>query len=124
MSGWRPSCIWRTSDSIRSARSARGPKASAVTDAARSAGVDVETVVLDVTHAKRCRERRRACAPRALVNNAGYSGVGAIEDVTDEDVRRQLETMASCRCVSVGWRSRSCVPRAKDASSTSLRSTG
>jgi len=68
-------------------------KASAVTDAARSAGVDVETVVLDVTHAKRCRDVVERVRPWALVNNAGYSGVGAIEDVTDEDVRRQLETM-------------------------------
>jgi NAD(P)-dependent dehydrogenase (short-subunit alcohol dehydrogenase family) len=29
----------------------------------------------------------------ALVNNAGYTGVRAIEDVSDEEVRRQLETM-------------------------------
>jgi NAD(P)-dependent dehydrogenase (short-subunit alcohol dehydrogenase family) len=27
------------------------------------------------------------------VNNAGYSGVGAIEDVSDEEARHQLETM-------------------------------
>ena len=31
--------------------------------------------------------------PWALVNNAGYSGVGAIEDVSDEEARHQLETM-------------------------------
>jgi len=28
-----------------------------------------------------------------IVNNAGYSGIGAIEDVTDEEARHQLETM-------------------------------
>ena len=31
--------------------------------------------------------------PWAIVNNAGYSGVGAIEDVSDDEARHQLETM-------------------------------
>jgi len=55
--------------------------------------VTVETVVLDVTDAERCCAVVERLRPWALVNNAGYSGVGAIEDVTDEEVRHQLETM-------------------------------
>ena len=68
-------------------------KAAHVVESAASAGVTVETVVLDVTDAERCRAVVDGLHPWALVNNAGYSGVGAIEDVTDEEARRQLETM-------------------------------
>jgi NAD(P)-dependent dehydrogenase (short-subunit alcohol dehydrogenase family) len=68
-------------------------KAARVVEAAASAGVTVETVTLDVTDAEGCRKVVDQLRPWALVNNAGYSGVGAIEDVTDEDARRQLETM-------------------------------
>lgn len=35
----------------------------------------------------------RNCA-RGHVNNAGYLGFGAIEDVTDDEARRQPETVA------------------------------
>ncbi len=68
-------------------------KASAVADAARDAGVTVETVLLDVTDAERCAEVVAELRPWAVVNNAGYSGVGAIEDVTDDEARDQLEAM-------------------------------
>ena len=68
-------------------------KAARVAEAAAAAAVDVETVILDVTDAERCRAVIDRLRPWALVNNAGYSGVGAIEDVSDEEVRRQLETM-------------------------------
>jgi NAD(P)-dependent dehydrogenase (short-subunit alcohol dehydrogenase family) len=68
-------------------------KAAHVAEAAAAAAVDVETVVLDVTDAERCRAVIDRLRPWALVNNAGYSGVGAIEDVGDEEVRCQLETM-------------------------------
>ncbi len=68
-------------------------KAARVTEAAASAEVTVETVVLDVTDAERCRAVVNRLRPWALVNNAGYSGVGAIEDIPDEEVWRQLETM-------------------------------
>jgi len=68
-------------------------KAGRLLDAAASADVKVETVLLDVTDAERCRAVVDRLHPWALVNNAGYSGVGAIEDVSDEEVRRQLETM-------------------------------
>jgi len=68
-------------------------KADTVTTAAKAAGVSVETVLLDVTDAARCAEVVDEIRPWAIVNNAGYSGVGAIEDVSDEEARHQLETM-------------------------------
>ncbi len=68
-------------------------KAACLLEAAASAAVKVETVLLDVTDAERCRAVVNRVRPWALVNNAGYSGVGAIEDVTDEEARHQLETM-------------------------------
>ncbi len=68
-------------------------KAAPVIEAAARASVTVETVVLDVTSAERCRTVVDRLQPWALVNNAGYSGVGAIEDVTDDEARQQLETM-------------------------------
>ncbi len=68
-------------------------KAARVVEAATTAAVTVETVILDVSDAERCREVVDELRPWGLVNNAGYSGVGAIEDVTDEEARLQLETM-------------------------------
>jgi NAD(P)-dependent dehydrogenase (short-subunit alcohol dehydrogenase family) len=68
-------------------------KAATVTTAAQAAGVTVETVMLDVTDESRCAEVVDQVRPWAIVNNAGYSGVGAIEDVSDDEARRQLETM-------------------------------
>jgi NAD(P)-dependent dehydrogenase (short-subunit alcohol dehydrogenase family) len=68
-------------------------KAATVMAAASSAGVSVETVMLDVTDAMRCAEVVDQVRPWAIVNNAGYSGVGAIEDVSDDEARHQLETM-------------------------------
>ncbi len=68
-------------------------KAATVTAAAEAAGVSVETVMLDVTDEMRCAEVVDQVRPWAIVNNAGYSGVGAIEDVSDDEARQQLETM-------------------------------
>ncbi|MGO9343640.1 MAG: SDR family NAD(P)-dependent oxidoreductase [Acidimicrobiales bacterium] len=68
-------------------------KAAKVTAAAEAAGVSVQTMMLDVTDEIRCAEVIDQVRPWAIVNNAGYSGVGAIEDVSDDEARRQLETM-------------------------------
>src|SRR4051794_12776557 len=68
-------------------------KAEAVHKAAADAGVQVDTVLLDVTDADRCEEVMADLRLYGLVNNAGYSGFGAVEDVTDEEVRDQLEAM-------------------------------
>jgi len=68
-------------------------KASEVARAAASAGVSVDTVLLDVTAARRCAAVIDEVQPWAVVNSAGYPGVGAIEDVSDREARRQLETM-------------------------------
>jgi NAD(P)-dependent dehydrogenase (short-subunit alcohol dehydrogenase family) len=77
--------------SVGTVRSAA--KADVVAKAAADAGVEVETVLVDVTDADACREALAGQALFGLVNNAGYSGTGAIEDVDDDEARRQLETM-------------------------------
>jgi NAD(P)-dependent dehydrogenase (short-subunit alcohol dehydrogenase family) len=77
--------------SVGSVRSA--VKATEVANAAASTDCSVETVLLDVTDAKRCAAVIAELHPWAIVNNAGYSGIGAIEDITDEEARKQLETM-------------------------------
>lgn len=70
-------------------------KGDVVHKAAAEAGVEVETVILDVTDAD-------ACAAviddldvdlYGLVNNAGYGMTGAIEDVSEEDAHHLFETM-------------------------------
>jgi len=68
-------------------------KARAVTRAAKSAGVKVRTVLLDVTKADDCRRVMTELKPYGLVNNAGVPASGAIEDVEDEDARIAMETM-------------------------------
>lgn len=68
-------------------------KATAVVEAAESAGTTVGTVLLDVTDAERCSAVIEELRPWGIVNNAGYSGMGAIEDTTDDEARLHLETM-------------------------------
>jgi NAD(P)-dependent dehydrogenase (short-subunit alcohol dehydrogenase family) len=68
-------------------------KADGVGAAARDAGVEVETAILDVTDAGAAEEVVGRYRPYAVVNNAGYSITGAIEDVTDAEALAALETM-------------------------------
>ena len=68
-------------------------KARVVHDAARDEGVDVETVLLDVTDAAACQRIVDQVLPDALVNNAGHSTTGAIEDVGDREAHLAMETM-------------------------------
>ncbi|HVM40803.1 MAG TPA: SDR family oxidoreductase [Acidimicrobiia bacterium] len=68
-------------------------KAEVVQAAAREAGVEVETALVDVTDADACVEVVDRYRPDALVNNAGFSVTGAVEDVSDDEARRALETM-------------------------------
>lgn len=68
-------------------------KAEVLRDAAREAGVGVEPVLLDVTDSGACEEVMAGLELYGLVNNAGYTNAGAIEDVPDEAVRHQFETM-------------------------------
>jgi NAD(P)-dependent dehydrogenase (short-subunit alcohol dehydrogenase family) len=69
-------------------------KADAVHKAAADAGVQVETVILDVVDADRCAEVVDEIGPiYGLVNNAGYGITGAVEDVPEEEARAVLETM-------------------------------
>jgi NAD(P)-dependent dehydrogenase (short-subunit alcohol dehydrogenase family) len=78
-------------DSVGSVRSAA--KARIVRDAARQAGVEVRTVILDVTDEAQCRNVIDRLRPYAIVNNAGYGAVGAIEDVSDAEAHAVFETM-------------------------------
>src|SRR5688500_18029788 len=68
-------------------------KAEAVQKAAADAGVDVETVILDVTDADRAAEVVPGLELYGLVNNAGYGVTGAVEDVSDEEAAAVLDTM-------------------------------
>jgi len=70
-------------------------KAEDVRRAAREAGVDVETVILDVTDAEACDDVFDEIGTDlfGLVNNAGYGLTGAVEDVDDDEARHLLETM-------------------------------
>ena len=49
--------------------------------------------MLDVTDAQQCEQAVDDLKPYGLVNNAGVSASGAIEDVRDEDARLAFETM-------------------------------
>src|SRR2546421_7034298 len=77
--------------SIGTARSEE--KAERIEKAAADAGVTVETLLLDITDAEGCERALSGLRLFGLVNNAGYSNTGAVEDVSDEDARHQFETM-------------------------------
>lgn len=68
-------------------------KAATVHEEASRAGVTVETVLLDVTDADRCARVIEQLRPWGLVNNAGYGGIGAVEEVGDDEPRQLIETM-------------------------------
>jgi len=68
-------------------------KAETLLAAGSDAGVEVTPVILDVTDAEGCARVVGELEPWALVNNAGYSMTGAVEDVSDDEARRALETM-------------------------------
>lgn len=72
-------------------------KADVLRVAARERGLTVDTVLADVADAESCAQgfaeitRRTGGGPWAVVNNAGFAQSGAIEDVSDDDARYQLE---------------------------------
>lgn len=69
-------------------------KAAVVHQAAAAAGVEVETVLLDVTDPVQCERAVAGLPPLVgLVNNAGYALTGAVEDVEDEEAERLFATM-------------------------------
>ena len=75
-------------------------KADELRQAAAKAGVadQIETVALDLCDqksiARAAAQVLAGCNGRldALLNNAGYSVLGAFEDISEEDCRRQMET--------------------------------
>jgi NAD(P)-dependent dehydrogenase (short-subunit alcohol dehydrogenase family) len=78
-------------DSVGSVRSAA--KAREVKKAAAAAGVQIRTVLLDVTDPKACARVVDKLRPYGLVNNAGYSATGAVEDIDDDEAHLVFETM-------------------------------
>ena len=68
-------------------------KAAVVSEAAESMGLTVETAILDVTDTASCERVVRKYRPTVVVNNAGFSVTGAVEDIGDEEARAALETM-------------------------------
>lgn len=82
-------------DVIGTARTA--DKAERLHEAAREKGTQVRTVLLDVADEASTREgfaevdRLTGGGPWAVVNNAGFAQAGAVEDVSAEDARYQLE---------------------------------
>jgi NAD(P)-dependent dehydrogenase (short-subunit alcohol dehydrogenase family) len=80
---------WDTWGTVRSKA-----KAESLTDAARAAGVwdRVHPLVLDVSDHDAVVARWPKLPPfYAVVNNAGYSELGAVEEVSAEEARRQLD---------------------------------
>jgi NAD(P)-dependent dehydrogenase (short-subunit alcohol dehydrogenase family) len=80
---------WDTWGTVRSAM-----KATVLRQAAAKAGVAdrVHPVVLDVSDHQAVVERwPELPAFHAVVNNAGYSELGAVEEVSADDARRQLD---------------------------------
>jgi NAD(P)-dependent dehydrogenase (short-subunit alcohol dehydrogenase family) len=73
-------------------------KAADVARAAADRGVQMRTVQMEVDDAASCAAAMERVAdltdggPWALVNNAGWAQSGAVEDVSDEQARAQLET--------------------------------
>jgi NAD(P)-dependent dehydrogenase (short-subunit alcohol dehydrogenase family) len=68
-------------------------KADVLAKAAAEAGVPVNTILLDVTDADRCREVIEQVEPWAVINNAGYGLTAAVEDVTEQEARALFDTM-------------------------------
>ena len=68
-------------------------KADVVAKAAADAGVEVETVLLDVTDPEQCERVVNGLHLYGLVNNAGYGLTGAVEDVSEEEAHHLFETM-------------------------------
>jgi NAD(P)-dependent dehydrogenase (short-subunit alcohol dehydrogenase family) len=82
-------------DVVGSARTEE--KAARVHEAATEKGLEVRTVLLDVDDPTSCMaavEQVQAMTGglHALVNNAGFAQSGAVEDVSSEQARAQLET--------------------------------
>lgn len=68
-------------------------KAEIVAEAAAGAGVEVDTILLDVADAEQCQRAVAGLNLYGLVNNAGYALNGAVEDVDDDEARALFETM-------------------------------
>jgi len=93
-------------------------KAASIRAAAADKGVTIRTVLLDVTDAESTEKGFAEIAgmtdggPWAVINNAGFAQMGAVEDIGDEAARYQLEVnllapARIARLVLPGMRARS-----------------
>jgi len=111
----------RDMHSVATVRSAA--KADLVKEAAAEAGVGVETAILDVTDRVGCAELIERYEPWGIVNNAGFSASGAVEDVGDDEVAVILETMVAAPIRLARLAIPTCAALAAGGSSTSRPST-
>lgn len=68
-------------------------KAELVAEAAAGAGVQVDTVLLDIDDAERCVAVIDELRPWGLVNNAAFVDEHRVDEVDDDGARRYLETL-------------------------------
>jgi NADP-dependent 3-hydroxy acid dehydrogenase YdfG len=62
-------------------------------EASRISKASCRVMTLDVTDAENVREVIAAAGPLdVIVNNAGYGLIGAVEECSDEQIRRNVET--------------------------------
>jgi len=79
---------FRAVGSVRSAA-----KAEVVRQAAADAGLDVDTVLLDITDRDAAARVIDELRPLGLVNNAGYMHYSAVEDASESEIRELFEVL-------------------------------
>lgn len=67
--------------------------AATVRRAAADADVEIDTTILDLRDADNARQVIDDHRPTTIVHSAGAAEAGAIEDVTDDEIQAQFETM-------------------------------
>ena len=92
-SGWRPRSSWPAGASDRSVRSVRRRRPRSCTRPRPKRVSRSRPCCSTSPTPTRARELSTGSRLFGLVNNAGYTNTGAVEDVDDDEARDQLETM-------------------------------
>ena len=120
---WAEAALARGDSVVATARDA-----GTLSDLTRKYGDKVAAVTLDVNDkaavdAAVSQAHRRFGRLDVVINNAGYGLFGAIEEVSEEEARAQIETnLFGALWVTPGGRARSCARKAPATSSRSRRS--